>query len=70
MGIRRSNYLDRMTFPLKHPRACNAVVLKLLDQENLMAEWYDGHEEPNIDITSVAFRGRQFLLPHGLQLDL
>lgn len=63
-------HIDRMTFPLKFPRACNAVVIKLIDQENKMAEWSDIHDEPNIDATSIAFRGRQFLLPVGLHLDL
>lgn len=35
-----------------------------------MLEWFDDHDEPNIDATSVAFLGRRITLPPGFQLDL
>jgi hypothetical protein len=45
------------------------VVLKLMDAENQMEVWLDGHEEPNIDATYVGFKGRTASLPPGMRLD-
>ena len=33
-----------------------------------MEEWMDTHDEPNIDATFIAFKGRQLFLPPGVQL--
>ena len=58
----------RLDIPLSRKRAGNVAVVKLVDQEDLMEEWMDTHEEPNIDATFIAFKGRQLFLPPGVQL--
>lgn len=56
-----------MEIPLKRWHAGNCVAVQLLCQDNLMEEWRDSHEEPNIDVTYVAFNGKQIMLPEGAQ---
>lgn len=48
--------------------AGNLVLVKLINQEDLMHEWDDQHDEPNIDINNVIFSGRALHLPPGVSL--
>ncbi len=48
--------------------AGNVVLVKLIDQEDLMHEWDDQHDDPNIDINHVIFSGRTLHLPPGAVL--
>ena len=48
--------------------AGNLALVKLIDQENLMPEFNDRHQEPNIDINHVLFQGRALRLPPGAAL--
>ena len=58
----------RLQISLQSPRACNAVLVKLVDQENLMAEYETARGAPNISICHVAFNGNAIVLPDGLAL--
>ena len=58
----------RLKIRLQHIRAGNAVLVKLVDQENLMAEFEDAHEAPNIDVSHVIFNGNHIMLPDGVAL--
>lgn len=53
---------------LKHRVSANVVCVKLINQEDLMSEWGDDHEAPNIDINCIAFNGRRVTLPPGMRL--
>ena len=59
-----------MDVPLRQARAGNVVLVKLIDQENLMEEHHDTHPVPNIDVNQVICYGRRVLLPPGLQLSI
>ena len=59
---------DRMTIHLLHPRACNAVLVKLMDQENLMAEFGDARKHPNIYVRHIIFHGNHIALPDNVAL--
>lgn len=48
--------------------AGNLALVKLIDQEDLMHEWADHHDEPNIDINHVVFSGSVLELPSGVSL--
>ena len=68
-------FVHRLTVKLQHPRACNAVLVKLVDQENLAAEYNssyctfeDAREQPNISISHVIFNGHHISLPDGVEL--
>ena len=63
-----SGHVCRLNIQLSRKRAGNVAVVKLIDQEDLMEEWMDNHDEPNIDATFIAFKGRQLFLPPGVQL--
>jgi hypothetical protein len=52
---------------LARPRAGNTAVLKLINQENLMDQFHDNHDAPNIDIQYVALRGWAVTLPPGVR---
>lgn len=43
--------------PLRQRRAGNFVAVKLIAPENLMSEYHDDHDAPNIDVQYIAFRG-------------
>ena len=58
----------RLEVPLTGRWAGNLALVKLINQENLMHEWHDLHEEPNIDANHVAFLGRVLPLPPGVAL--
>ena len=48
---------------LHYRHAGNTICVKLVNQENLMAEQEDHHEMPNIDVNFVAPHGRVVRLP-------
>ena len=52
---------------LLHVRACNAVLVKLVDQE-LTAEYIDEREYPNIFVRHVTFHGSHIALPNSVAL--
>ena len=58
----------RLKIGLRHCRTCNAVLVKLVDQENLMAAFEDEHEAPNIDVGHIMISGNHIVLPDGLAL--
>ena len=64
----RSADARSLTIKLKYVRAGNAVLVKLVDQENLMAAFEDEHEAPNIDVGHVIFNGTHVVLPAGVAL--
>ena len=53
---------------LLHVRACNAVLVKLVDQELLAAEFGDACEHPNIYVRHVTFHGNYIGLPNSVAL--
>ena len=53
---------------LTQPVAANALMVKLIAQENLMAELMDGHTYPNIDMTVVEVIGKKVELPPGVNV--
>lgn len=55
--------MRRLFIELTRHRACNAVLVKLIDQENLMSEFADVHDEPNIDASYIKFVGHHIELP-------
>lgn len=61
-------HVGRIKIALHGQRACNLALVKLLSQENLMHEWHDLHEAPNIDVNHVTFLGRMLRLPPGAVL--
>jgi len=58
----------RMQIELQGKWAGNLAMVKLIDQEDLMHEWEDDHDEPNIDINHVIFSGTVLQLPDGVSL--
>ena len=48
--------------------AGNMAAVKLVDGENLMRAWGDPHQETNIDVAAVAFRGRCVALNSSVRL--
>lgn len=44
------------------------ALIRLIAPHNLMLEREDHHEEPNIDLTYLAFSGRTFTVPDSLDL--
>ena len=58
---------------LEHVRACNGLLVKLVDQENLAAAssyctFEDARERPNISISHVTINGHHISLPDGVEL--
>jgi hypothetical protein len=60
----------RMDIPLLRKRAGNMVLVKLINQENLMSEHNDTHDIPNIDVNQAICYGRRVTLPAKLSLAL
>lgn len=60
--------LCRMEIQLEGRVAGNLALVKLINQEDLMHEWDDQHDAPNIDINHVIFSGRFLTLPNGMML--
>jgi len=67
-AARKTTGRDRLDVWLKQRVAANVVCVKLINQEDLMSQWGDDHEAPNIDINCVAFNGQRVILPAGMQL--
>lgn len=65
---RKTTGRDRLDVCLKHRVSANVVCVKLINQEDLMSEWGDDHEAPNIDINCIVFNGRRVSLPLGMRL--
>ena len=61
-------FLCRLEIRLPGRVAGNVVLVKLIDQEDLMHEWDDQHDDPNIDINHVIFSGCTLKLPPGVVL--
>ena len=49
---------DRLDIKFQKPRAAKFVAVKLVDSEDRMAELGDNHDDPNIDVAYVAFKGK------------
>ena len=58
----------RLTISLQSLQACNAVLIKLVDQENLMTEDEEARGAPNISVCHITFNGNAVVLPDGLAL--
>ena len=58
----------RLAIKLQRFRACNAVLVKLVDSLCLLGELLGGAEfpHPDIDVTHVIFSGSHIVLPDGL----
>ena len=67
MGLEQA-CLCRMHIELQGRWAGNLALVKLIDQEDLMHEWEDQHDEPNIDINHVTLSGSVLQLPGGVSL--
>ena len=59
---------NELDVKLSHPVAANIVLVKLINQENLMEELMDMHAYPNIDMTNVEVYGNLIRLPKGLDV--
>ena len=57
-----------MDIMLVRARAANAVMVKLIEAEDLMEIMGDFHPETNIDINHVTFAGQSVALPDNLSL--
>jgi hypothetical protein len=55
-------------YRFRRARCANCVVVHLIDQENLMDLYQDGHPEPNIDITHVRLYGATAQLPANARM--
>lgn len=44
----------------------NIILVKLIDQENMMSRYEDEHEWPNIDMTHLGVYGKCITLPSWL----
>lgn len=58
----------RLDVRLVRRHAGSMAAVKLVEGENLMAAWGDRHEETNIDVAAIAFRGRCVQLPLSVRL--
>ena len=59
----------RLNIRLHHRHSGNMLCVKLIDQENLMAERRDNHPNPNIDVNFIACHGRLLELPEHVDVD-
>ena len=55
-----------LSIKLQRPIGANIVMVKLIDQENLMDELMDDHGYPNVDMGYVRIIGKKVLLPTGV----
>ena len=58
----RTEMWDQMRIDLRRKYAGNVVCCKLISHENLMHEWDDTHDCPNIDINAVWLYGRKLTM--------
>lgn len=49
---------SKIFVPLKKKHAINCVAIKLISQENRMDAMMDGHDWPNIDLSSLTLQGK------------
>jgi hypothetical protein len=59
---------NELHIPLKTPVIANVIMVKLINQENLMDELMDGHAYPNIDMTYVHVIGKRIIMSEGIDL--
>jgi hypothetical protein len=59
---------NHLVVPLLKPVTANVIMVKLINQENLMDEMMDGHAYPNIDMTYVHIIGKKITMPEGIDL--
>eukprot|EP00210_Caulerpa_lentillifera_P004577 g4367.t1 len=57
---------NQLTIPLTKRVGGNCVLLKLLNQENLMSASEPDYLAPNIDINAVILKGKKIILPKGI----
>jgi hypothetical protein len=55
-----------LTVQLRRPVIATALLVKMIDQENLMQEFEDEHSWPNIDLAALEVVGKQIQLPRGV----
>lgn len=67
MGPDRTVGCNRLTVTLTQQCAATALLVKMVDQENLMEELEDLNPYPNIDMTYVVAKGKRVALPAGVQ---
>lgn len=58
----------RLSVRLSRPVAGNAVLVKLVSQEDMMHLFHDQHDWPNIDMSHVGLSGKTVRLPPGVSL--
>ena len=58
----------RLHIQLSKPAAANVMLVKLIDQENMMQLYRDDHDWPNIDMGYVGLSGRAVTLPQGVSM--
>ncbi|KAL6766209.1 hypothetical protein ACKKBG_A35115 [Auxenochlorella protothecoides x Auxenochlorella symbiontica] len=59
-------YRNRIEINLVSPVVGNIILVKLIDQENMMSRYEDEHEWPNIDMTHLGVYGKCITLPSWL----
>ncbi|GAB4822800.1 hypothetical protein N2152v2_009846 [Parachlorella kessleri] len=59
---------NMLQIQLSKPAAANVVLVKLIDQENMMQLYRDNHDWPNIDMGYVGLSGRAVALPQGVAM--
>jgi len=59
---------NKLVVNLANPTACNLMCVLLIDSENLMEEYKDEHESPNIDVNYVICKGVEAEIPEGMTL--
>jgi hypothetical protein len=59
---------NKLTINLCRPIVANTLMVKLIDQEDLMNELNDPHTWPNIDMQSILVKGMKLDLPPGLHV--
>ena len=70
-----SDCVHRLPINLRHMRAGNAVLVKLVDAENSVPPhecfgyvYEDAREHPNISVSHVTFNGSHIVLPDSVAL--
>jgi hypothetical protein len=55
-----------LSIRLCSPIVANSMMVKLINQENLMEQLGDPHSWPNIDMQAVLSTGQKIMLPSGI----
>jgi len=66
--INRTRGRDTLRVSLKERCAATSILIKMIDQEDLMEELHDPHSWPNIDMAYVMIHGKRIDLPNGLSV--